>query len=68
MKPELPENLMVSVSGVRGKVGSALTPEIVARFAAAFGSYLRSQKQHRTRFVVACDSRKPFVRGRDFAT
>ena len=57
MKPELPENLMVSVSGVRGKVGSALTPEIVARFAAAFGSYLRSQKQHRTRVVVARDSR-----------
>jgi phosphomannomutase len=30
-------NLMVSVSGVRGRVGESLTPEIIARFAAAFG-------------------------------
>ena len=28
------EGLMVSVSGVRGRVGEALTPEVVARFAA----------------------------------
>ena len=32
------EGLMVSVSGVRGRVGEALTPEVVARFAAGFGS------------------------------
>lgn len=38
---EIPSDLMVSVSGVRGRVGEALTPEIVARFAAAFGAYLR---------------------------
>ena len=29
--------LMVSVSGIRGRVGEALTPEIVGTFAAAFG-------------------------------
>ena len=29
--------LMVSVSGIRGRVGEALTPEIVSTFAAAFG-------------------------------
>jgi phosphomannomutase len=34
---------MVSVSGVRGKVGEALTPDVVARFAAAFGAYLRDE-------------------------
>ncbi|HZF68607.1 MAG TPA: phosphoglucosamine mutase [Gemmatirosa sp.] len=33
------EGLMVSVSGVRGRVGEALSPEVVARFAAAFGAW-----------------------------
>src|SRR5215210_6357635 len=33
------EGLMVSVSGVRGRLGEALTPEIVARFAAGFGAW-----------------------------
>ena len=33
------EGLMVSVSGVRGRVGEALSPEIVARFAAGFGAW-----------------------------
>ncbi|MGQ0539127.1 MAG: phosphoglucosamine mutase [Gemmatimonadaceae bacterium] len=31
--------LMVSVSGVRGRVGEALTPEVVARYATAFGTW-----------------------------
>jgi len=31
--------LKISVSGVRGVVGDSLTPEMVARFAQAFGSY-----------------------------
>ncbi|MDQ3556621.1 MAG: hypothetical protein M3409_07560 [Gemmatimonadota bacterium] len=31
--------LMVSVSGLRGRVGHGLTPEILAHFAAAFGAY-----------------------------
>jgi len=57
MKFELPDNLMVSVSGVRGRVAEALTPEIVTRFAAAFGSYLRSETGKRPRVVVARDSR-----------
>src|SRR5215211_6752200 len=30
---------MVSVSGVRGRVGEALTPEVVATFAAGFGAW-----------------------------
>jgi phosphomannomutase len=54
---ELPKDLMVSVSGVRGKVGETLTPEIVARFAAAFGSYLKSERRSRPLVVVARDSR-----------
>lgn len=57
MKFELPHDLMVSVSGVRGKVGEAITPEIVVRFAAAFGSYLRDDLHKRPLVIVARDSR-----------
>src|SRR5438034_1109630 len=35
------DTLMVSVSGVRGLVGTDLTPEIVARWAAAFGTWAK---------------------------
>lgn len=38
MKNQLP--LKISVSGVRGIVGESLTPQLAARFAAAFGTYL----------------------------
>jgi phosphomannomutase len=55
---EIPKDLMVSVSGVRGKVGEALTPEIMERFAAAFGAYLREKVEgRRARVVLARDSR-----------
>lgn len=57
MKVDLPKDLMVSVSGVRGKVAEALTPEIIARFAAAFGSYLKAERKGRPQVVVARDSR-----------
>ena len=36
----LPKNLMVSVSGVRGRVGNPLTPELMAQIAAAFGTFM----------------------------
>ena len=32
--------LMISVSGVRGIIGKTLTPELITRFAMAFGTYL----------------------------
>ena len=38
-----PESLIVSVSGIRGRVGIDLTPSVVAEFAAAFGTYVREQ-------------------------
>ena len=38
----LPDRLMVSVSGFRGRVGDGLTPELVAGLAASFGSFVRS--------------------------
>ena len=52
------EGLMVSVSGVRGRVGEALTPEIVAKFAAGFGAWAKGRVQGvRARIVVGRDSR-----------
>ena len=49
------DGLMVSVSGVRGRVGDALTPEVVATFAAAFGVWASRTGNHR--IVVGRDSR-----------
>jgi phosphomannomutase len=54
---EVPAGLMVSVSGVRGQVGHALTPEVAARFAAAFGAYLQDRVGGDARVVLARDSR-----------
>ncbi|NUO65117.1 MAG: phosphoglucosamine mutase [Gemmatimonadaceae bacterium] len=50
------EGLMVSVSGVRGRVGEALTPEVVARFAAGFGAWALAARRSRS-VVVGRDSR-----------
>lgn len=49
------EGLMVGVSGVRGRVGEALTPEIVATFAAAFGAW--ASRGGSRNIVVGRDSR-----------
>lgn len=58
MNFQMPADLMVGVSGVRGRLGTALTPEVVARFAAAFGAYLRDRNPGvRPAVVVARDSR-----------
>jgi phosphomannomutase len=48
--------LMVSVSGLRGRVGEGLTPEVVAHFAAAFGAYALRHGPGRT-VVLGRDSR-----------
>ena len=45
-------DLMISISGVRGIVGQSLTPELLARLGQAFGTYLRSG-----RVVVGRDTR-----------
>ena len=55
---EIPSDLMVSVSGVRGRVGAGMTPEVVARFASAFGAYMReSSGKSRPKVVLGRDSR-----------
>jgi phosphomannomutase len=50
------DGLMVSVSGVRGRVGEALTPEVVGRFAAGFGAWAASRADTR-RIVLGRDAR-----------
>jgi phosphomannomutase len=48
--------LMVSVSGIRGRVGGALTPEIIAKYAAGFGAWAM-RRGSSNRIVVGRDSR-----------
>ncbi len=50
------DGLMVSVSGIRGRVGESLTPEVVARYAAAFGAWAAGAGHSRT-VVLGRDSR-----------
>jgi phosphomannomutase len=54
--------LMVSVSGIRGRVGEALTPEIVSTFAAGFGVWALSQSDGAR---AGSGSSRPIVVGRD---
>lgn len=50
--------LMLSVSGCRGVVGQTLTPEVVARFAGAFASFLRERHPGKDlRIVLGRDGR-----------
>src|SRR6266566_356105 len=53
------DTLMVSVSGVRGLVGTDLTPEIVARWAAAFGTWAKDGRPARRplSIVIGRDAR-----------
>lgn len=39
--------LMISVSGIRGRVGFGLTPEVVSRYAAAFGAWAVAEATRR---------------------
>jgi phosphomannomutase len=49
------DTLMISVSGMRGIVGKDLTPELVARHAAALGAWVRASGG--TRVVLGRDAR-----------
>jgi len=52
MSQPAPSDLIVSVSGIRGVVGQSLTPDRVAVFAAALGTYLKGG-----RVIVSRDGR-----------
>jgi phosphomannomutase len=58
------DTLMISVSGMRGHVGTDLTPELVARHAAALGAWVRSA----ARTAAAGGVRPCVVLGRDSRT
>ncbi|MFA9478991.1 phosphoglucosamine mutase [Phycisphaerales bacterium AB-hyl4] len=51
--------LMLSVSGARGIVGQSLTPTMIARYAAAVGSWLREQVADRPPHVVLGRDSRP---------
>lgn len=46
-------NLIISISGIRGIVGESLTPDIITKFAMAFGSYIGGKK----RVIIGRDTR-----------
>ncbi len=50
------DGLMVSVSGIRGRVGAGLTPEVVATYAAGFGAWATALKPGAP-VIVGRDSR-----------
>src|SRR5512135_1633052 len=49
--------LMVSISGIRGIVGSTLTPDVIVRYAAAFGEYCRIHAAVTPTVVLGRDGR-----------
>jgi phosphomannomutase len=56
MPIDLPGDLVTSVSGFRGRVGSSMTPELVSALGAAFGAFLRDRDSG-GRILVGRDSR-----------
>ena len=58
------DTLMISVSGIRGHVGSDLTPELVARYAASLGAWAASSEPPLTDGAA----RPAVVLGRDART
>jgi len=50
------KGLMVSVSGIRGRVGESLTPDVVDRYAAGFGAWALARSTSRE-IVIGRDSR-----------
>lgn len=56
---------MVGVSGLRGIVGQSLTPEVAARFAGAFGGWVREKAATQQSGRAANEERPKVVIGRD---
>ncbi len=57
--------LMLGVSGLRGIVGKSLTPEVAARFAAAFGAWIKAAKQQSSKAANEGGGGPPVVVGAD---
>ncbi|MCC6660661.1 MAG: phosphoglucosamine mutase [Phycisphaerales bacterium] len=54
--PEAP--LMIGISGLRGIVGTSLTPDVASNYARAFGSWLR-ERHERSQTALAPGERRP---------
>ena len=48
--------LMLSVSGLRGLIGKSLTPPVAARYAAAFGEFLKRSRPQANGAPMSLDS------------
>jgi phosphomannomutase len=59
---------MISVSGMRGHVGTDLTPELVARHAAALGAWVRTSGPAQVAAAAGAGPRPAVVLGRDART
>ena len=62
------DTLMISVSGMRGHVGTDLTPELVARHAAALGAWVRTAPAGQIASADRLGQRPAVVLGRDART
>ena len=62
------DTLMISVSGMRGHVGTDLTPELVARHAAALGAWVRTAAMPQVAGSPRGPRRPAVVLGRDART
>jgi phosphomannomutase len=63
------DTLMISVSGMRGHVGTDLTPELVARHAAALGAWVRTSAAGQMAATTSARAdRSAVVLGRDART
>jgi phosphomannomutase len=62
------DTLMISVSGMRGHVGTDLTPELVARHAAALGAWVRTSVASQVAGAARSAARPAVVLGRDART
>jgi phosphomannomutase len=62
------DTLMISVSGMRGHVGTDLTPELVARHAAALGAWVRTSAAGQVAAAAHQGGRPAVVLGRDART
>ena len=62
------DTLMISVSGMRGHVGTDLTPEVVARHAAALGAWVRTSSVGQMAVSAPDGGRPAVVLGRDART
>lgn len=62
------DTLMISVSGMRGHVGTDLTPELVARYAAALGAWVCTSAAGQVAGAARDATRPAVVLGRDART